>query len=55
MQFSLGALLVAVAWGLSWLPEFSGDPESWKRYLRFTTRYVAPVALLIVFIDFVTP
>lgn len=35
--------------------EFSGDPESWKRYLRFTTRYVAPVALLIVFIDFVTP
>ena len=34
--------------------EFRGDSVGWKRYLVFASRYLAPIALLIVFVDFVT-
>jgi hypothetical protein len=34
-QLSIGILLVAVAWGLSWLPEFTGDPETLRTHLLF--------------------
>lgn len=56
----INALLIALFAG--WVlkssvldEEFGGDRENWKRYFRFTVRYVAPVALIIVFVDFVTP
>jgi NSS family neurotransmitter:Na+ symporter len=34
--------------------EFSGDGPWWKTYWRFTNRFLAPAALIIVFIDLVT-
>jgi NSS family neurotransmitter:Na+ symporter len=55
----INAFLIAafVGWGMkssSVDEEFSGDSDGWKRYLRFASRYLAPIALLIVFVDFVT-
>jgi len=35
--------------------EFSGDTPLWKTYWRWTNRVLAPLALIIVFIDLVLP
>jgi NSS family neurotransmitter:Na+ symporter len=55
----INALLIALFVG--WVfksnvidEEFAGDSRGWKRYWRFVIRYVAPFALLIVLVDFVT-